>query len=86
MPAPEPQSRFLNPLERRAARRGRQEGMKEGRQEANRETLLRLLAARFGEVPSEAREAIAAAPQRALSGMIDRVLTAATLAEVLARA
>jgi predicted transposase YdaD len=92
MPAPEPQSRFLNTLERRAARRGRQEGEKHGRQEgrqegrheATRELVVRLLTLRFGELPEPARAAIAAAPTHRLDTMVDSVLTASTLDEVLA--
>ena len=64
-------------------RKGIEEGRKEGRKEGQRNTLLRLLEHRFGPLPAEARERIERAQRVELERWLDRILSAATLAEVL---
>lgn len=55
----------------------------QGRQEGERALLLRLLRARFGELPANAMARIESADTTALERWGERVLTAKTLAEVL---
>ena len=55
-----------------------------GRQQGERGILLRQLRKRFGALPSEVEARVQAAGQAQLEEWSDRVLTAATLAEVLA--
>lgn len=64
--------------------RGRQEGLQQGLQEGQRGTLLRQLRKRFGALPSEVEARVQAAGPEQLEEWVDRVLTAATLAEVMA--
>ena len=62
---------------------GKAEGKAEGRAEGKAELLLRQLTLRFGQLPAEAAERIRAASAETLDGWADRVLTAATLDDVL---
>lgn len=68
-------------LAERAVARGRREGRREGQQEFFEE----LLAQRFGPLSSEVSARIQAATQAELKEMGRRVLTAATLDEVLGK-
>ncbi len=63
---------------------GRKEGHSEGRKEGRAELLLELLATRFGPPSAEVRARIEAATIAQLDAWAKRVLTAATLADVLA--
>jgi predicted transposase/invertase (TIGR01784 family) len=62
---------------------GRKEGIREGRRKAQRDVLLRLLRARFGDLPEPAAARIKAAKATELAGWLDRVLDATTLDDVL---
>ncbi|WP_437586312.1 DUF4351 domain-containing protein [Sorangium sp. So ce1000] len=55
----------------------------QGRQEGERAVLLRLLRARFGELPEAALARIEGAESAALERWAERVLSAKTLADVL---
>lgn len=74
-------------LEQRGRLKGLDEGLREGRQEgrleANRSTLLKLLRLRFGAVPEADVARISAAGAEQLELWTERVITAASLAEVL---
>jgi hypothetical protein len=63
----------------------RREGRAEGRVEGGARVLLRLLTARFGPVPAEAKARIVGATWPALVRWTLRVLTAPTLEAVLGR-
>jgi hypothetical protein len=64
---------------------GRREGRQEGRQEGFREMLLRLLRQRFGgEVDSLVEQRVATAPLEQIETWTGRLLSAPTLAELLA--
>ncbi len=64
---------------------GRQEGRQEGLRQGECTVLLRLLRRRFGDaVNTEIEQRIATAPVEQLDIWTDRVLSAATLAELLA--
>lgn len=67
-----------------AEREGEQRGKQRGKEEGRRELLLSLLGQRFGALPEEARARIEAAGTEELERMGLRVLTAQTLADVLA--
>ena len=62
---------------------GRVEGRVEGQLEALRQTLRRLIQLKFGPLPGGAQEALATMDTAALEAATDRVLTAASVAEVL---
>ena len=64
-------------------REGRAEGRREGRVEGAAEMLLMLLAARFGQVPAEAKARILAAKKPTLTRWSLRLLSAPTLEAVL---
>jgi hypothetical protein len=65
---------------------GLQEGRQEGRQQAKRESLLRVLEARFGEVPYTLRERVGAVEDDALlSQWLTHAATAPSLEAFLAR-
>lgn len=64
---------------------GRREGRKEGLDEGKRQSLLRLLRARFGDVPEATVARVHAASAAQLDTWLDRILTAATLDDVLAQ-
>ena len=68
--------------EQKGKQAGRQEGRQQGRQEGESLLLQRLLVRRFGELPSDILERIAAASTEQLELWGDRVLDAKTLAEV----
>lgn len=69
-------------LESRA--QGREEGKAEGRTEGAADTLLRLLRQRFGELPPDLRDRVLAARLPDLEAWTDRLLDAASLADVFA--
>jgi predicted transposase YdaD len=69
--------------EREGERTGRREGKRTGRREGRAQTLLELLAARFGAVPAETKAQILASTEATLARWSLRVLTAPTLAAVL---
>ena len=66
--------------------RGRQQGREEGAQRKARELLVKLLERRFGPLPEAALARVDAADTAELDLWVERVLTAATLAEVLGEA
>jgi hypothetical protein len=62
-----------------------QEGVKQGMEQGERKVLLRLLRRRFGAtVDGEIERRVAAAPTEQIEIWAERVLSAATLAELLA--
>jgi hypothetical protein len=65
---------------------GRSQGHSEGHSEGQREMLLRQLGKRFGALPEDAVARVNAAGPTELEAWFDRVLTAASLAEVLREA
>ncbi|MBI4880857.1 MAG: Rpn family recombination-promoting nuclease/putative transposase [Planctomycetes bacterium] len=65
-------------------REGRQEGRREGLEAGARQSLVRLLRARFGELDGAALARIQAADLPTLERWLDRFVNASTLAEVLA--
>jgi predicted transposase YdaD len=65
-------------------REGRDEGRREGRAEGQRGMLLDLLAARFGVLPDAVAARVQAAPLTDLARWAKRLLSAATLEDVLA--
>lgn len=73
---------------REGSKKGRQRGLKKGREEGRvegqRQTILRLLAARFGDLPQDAVQHIQNASSDALDSITERLLTASTLRDVLA--
>jgi hypothetical protein len=81
----------LDELKREGREEGRREGRREGertgerkgRREGRAQTLLELLAARFGPVPAETKAQILAATEATLARWSLRVLTAPTLAAAL---
>jgi predicted transposase YdaD len=64
---------------------GREEGRQEGRQEGRAELVLRQLQLKFGTVGPSERAVVEAADLETLDRYAERVLTAMSLAEVLAR-
>ncbi|MCC6558759.1 MAG: DUF4351 domain-containing protein [Polyangiaceae bacterium] len=71
-------------FEKKLRSEARSEGLREGRREGERSLLVRLLRARFGELPAEALARIEAADVAEIERWGERVLAAQTLAEVLA--
>lgn len=69
----------------RFIQQGKQEGRAEGRQEGEALVLLRQLQLKFGEVPEAAREKIGHADAQTLLLWSERVLTAASLREVIGK-
>jgi hypothetical protein len=63
--------------------RGRLKGLDEGRLEGQRSMLLKMLRSRFGPLPEAAATRLQSADAPQLEAWAERVLTAATLAEVL---
>ncbi|MGH9388008.1 MAG: DUF4351 domain-containing protein, partial [Vicinamibacteria bacterium] len=61
---------------------GREEGRGAGVVEGMRRTLVRLLAAKFGELSDEVTERVRSLSEDELESVLDRVLTAATLEEL----
>jgi hypothetical protein len=74
--------RVLNTWEK-ARELGFKEGFKEGFKDGGRKLLLRLLRARFGELPAAAVARIQVADTSEIEQWADRVLSAKTLAEML---
>ena len=76
-----------NPLaeyfENRGLERGMQQGVQQGLREGERRVLLKLLTLRFGAPPDAALARIAAADAETLERWAERVLTGATLDDVL---
>ncbi len=70
--------------EQRQRAAARDEGLREGRHEGERKLLLRLLRARFGELPAAATTRVEAAEEADLERWGERVLAADTLAAVFA--
>jgi predicted transposase YdaD len=69
----------------RLIQQGRQEGIQQGRQEGEREVLLRQLRARFGnQVDASIERHVEAASGEQIGIWLVRVLSAATLAEIMA--
>jgi len=66
--------------------KGREEGREEGREvgviEGKRETILRLLATKFGDLPRDIAAKAEAMSAAELDSVIDRLLTATTLDEL----
>ena len=65
------------------ADRLREEGRQEGRLEGERTMLLRMMTARFGQLPATVTARVGAATVEEIEGWAERVLVAKTLAEVL---
>jgi len=74
----------MGTLAERLLSQGREEVREEVREEARVEVLLKLLALRFGAVAPAHRAMTEAATAEARDRYIERVLTAATIAAVLA--
>ncbi|MEZ4299997.1 MAG: Rpn family recombination-promoting nuclease/putative transposase [Polyangiaceae bacterium] len=68
---------------RKGRAEGRVEGRVEGREEGTRAVVLRLLQRRFGTLPDDVRGRVEHATLAELDELADRVLTAATLDEVV---
>jgi predicted transposase YdaD len=73
----------LYELKREGHDEGKREGLAEGKREGGARMLLKLLAARFGRVPAEAKAQILAATEPMLARWSLRVLSAPTLDAVL---
>ncbi len=71
-------------LGERLIEQGMQKGLQVGEQQRGRTTLLRLLRLRFGELPEATVARVNAAGVPQLDLWTDRVITAASLADVLA--
>lgn len=69
--------------------KGREEGREEGREagviEGKRKTLLRQLAAKFGNLPNEVTARAEVMSEAELDAVLDRILTATTLDELRLR-
>jgi hypothetical protein len=74
---------LLDEIERKGERRGERKGKREGKREGRAQTLLDLLAARFGKVSVEVAARVKAADEASLARWAVRVLTAPTIEEVL---
>jgi predicted transposase YdaD len=74
--------------ERRGYRKGREEGRQEARQEGRRQgeliILRRQIVKRFGTLPAWAGEKLAAMPPSELEALIERILDAQSLEELMA--
>lgn len=66
------------------AQRLRREGLEQGLTQGQSLTLVRLLIRRFGELPADRRQQVAAASQTELDRWTDRLLDANSLADVFA--
>jgi len=67
----------------RGIERGRELGIEQGHREGRAESLLRMLALRFGSVPAEAERKVREAPVAQLDRWAERLLTAPTLDDAL---
>ena len=63
---------------------GQEQGRMQGRDQERRELLTRQLKLRFGELPADVHQRLAAAAAETLLTWAERVITARTLDEVLA--
>jgi len=70
----------------RLMEKGREKGREEGVLEGKRETLVRQLTTRFGELPPETAAKVEPLSAADLDSLLDRVLTAGTLNELLLEA
>lgn len=61
---------------------GREEGLEAGVIEGKRQTLLRQLSAKFGELPEETTAAVETMSEVELDSALDRILAAKTLDEL----
>jgi predicted transposase YdaD len=77
------QSDFAKKYVAQGRTEGRTEGHREGRKDGERALLLRLLRARFGELPAGAVARVESAEIAVLERWGERVLSAKTLADVL---
>lgn len=68
---------------REGLREGRAEGRREGGREARRQTLIKQLRLKFGELPAEDVARVEAADEETLERYLERVLTADSIAAVL---
>jgi predicted transposase YdaD len=64
-------------------REGEARGRQEGRQEGKQELVLKLLRARFGQVPDRLLDRVNAAAPEQLEHWAERILTAGSIEEVL---
>ena len=79
-PQNQPVVEFISSWRREGREEGRQEGRQEGRTEALRESVLRLLEARFGEIPEATARRVAAIPSaEELDVLFRQALTATSL-------
>ena len=75
---------------REGSKRGRQRGLKKGREEGReqgllegqRQIVLRILTARFGDLPKDALDLVESATAEVLNGITERLITAPTLSAV----
>jgi flagellar biosynthesis/type III secretory pathway protein FliH len=75
---------YMRKFEREAMERGLVQGRNEGRNEGQADILHRLLTRRFGALPASIAARLQTATRDQLELWADRVLTAATLDDVLA--
>lgn len=68
----------------RLRREGLEQGLSQGLTQGQSLTLVRLLTRRFGELPPDRRQQVAAASQTELDRWTDRLLDASSLADVFA--
>ena len=76
-------SSFAERFIQQGKQEGKQEGREEGRQEGEAMILLRQLQLKFGDVPEAVRRRIERADARTLLQWSERVLTAASLEQVI---
>ena len=75
---------YLRRIREQGREAGREAGRQEGRREGEAEILLRQLCIRFGTLPTDAVARVQAADPETLLRWSERVLSAATVAEVFA--
>jgi len=73
----------LGPMFKEAEQKGRQEGRQEGLREGELSILRRQIEKRFGALPGWAGEKLAALPASELEDLIERVLDAKSMDELL---
>jgi predicted transposase YdaD len=74
---------WADKLRQEGREEGREEGLQEGLVQGKRQTLKRLLAAKFGALPNRVEASIdALASAEELDGYLDRVLTAGSVEEL----
>jgi len=84
------EEKFLKKGLREGSKKGRQRGLKKGREEGReqgllegqRQTILRILTARFGDLPKDARDLVESASADVLDSITERLVTAPTLSAV----